>query len=140
MKVNTRIRYGLRMLVAIAQEKSHINTTNLGARMQVSPKYLRKLAGPLEKAGIIKSVQGVYGGYSLNQGPEKITIGTIMSALGERLTITSCLNEKDCPLLDGCLTRPVWVALETTLKKKFMTITLKDILENRLENGWDARQ
>ena len=140
MKVNTRIRYALRMLVAIAQEKSHINTTDLGVRMQVSPKYLRKLAGSLEKAGIIKSVQGVYGGYSLNQGPGKITVGTIMNALGEKLSITSCLDGKDCSLSDECLTRPVWVALETILKKRFMAITLKDILENRLKNGGNARQ
>ena len=132
MKVNTKIRYGLGMIVAIALEKSQVNTTELGNRMQVSAKYLRKLAGSLEKAKLIKSVQGVYGGYSLNKKPEEITIETILNAFGENLIISDCLNENGCPQMEGCLTRPVWKTLESTLQKHFLAITLKDILENRL--------
>ena len=50
MKINTKIRYGLRMLIAIAQSDKLVNTTELGKHMRVSPKYLRKLAGPARKS------------------------------------------------------------------------------------------
>ncbi len=133
MKINTKIRYGLRMLIAIAQNGRLMNTTELGSKMRVSPKYLRKLAGPLEKAGLIKSVQGIYGGYFLAREPEKITLQSLMDAFDERLSLTDCLLGKKCELKDTCLAIQVWEMLEKTLQKHFLPISLQDILQNRVK-------
>lgn len=133
MKINTKIRYGLRMLIAIAQSGQLMNTTELGSKMLVSPKYLRKLAGPLEKAGLIKSVQGIYGGYLLAREPEKITLQALMDAFNERLPLTDCLLGKKCSLKDSCLAIQVWEMLEKTLQTHFLPISLHDILQNRVK-------
>jgi len=132
MKINTKIRYGLRMLIAIAQGGKLMNTTELGSGMRVSPKYLRKLAGPLEKAGLIKSVQGIYGGYELNKKPEEITLLMLMDAFNERVSLADCLIGKKCDLHDSCLAKQVWEMLEKTIEKHFLPISLRDILENRV--------
>jgi Rrf2 family protein len=133
MKINTKIRYGLRMLIAIAQGEKLVNTTELGRIMHVSPKYLRKLAGPLEKAGLIKSVQGIYGGYELNKKPEEITLQMLMNAFNERVSLADCLLGKKCELHGTCLARQVWEMLEKTIEKRFLPISLRDILRNRME-------
>jgi Rrf2 family protein len=133
MKINTKIRYGLRMLIAIAQSERLVNTTALGERMCVSPKYLRKLAGPLEKAGLIKSVQGIYGGYELNKKPEEITLRMLLDAFGERVSLADCLLGKKCELKDTCLAKQVWEMLEKTIEKRFLPISLRDILQNKVE-------
>jgi len=132
MKINTKIRYGLRMLIAIAQEGGLVNTTRLGGIMHVSPKYLRKLAGPLEKGRVIQSVQGIYGGYRLAKDPETITLQTLMDAFGEKVSLADCLLGKKCDLHDSCLARQVWEMLEATMQKHFLPITLGDILGNRV--------
>ena len=132
MRINTKIRYGLRMLIAIAQSDRLVNTTELGNAMLVSPKYLRKLAGPLEKAGLIKSVQGIYGGYQLNKRPEEITLKMLMDAFDERISLTDCLLGKKCELKGTCLARQVWEMLEKTMQKHFFPITLQDILHNKV--------
>ncbi len=134
MKINTKIRYGLRMLLAIARENQLVNTTELSKRMHVSPKYLRKLAGPLEKAGLITSVQGIYGGYKMNKRPEEITIGHLLEAFNERISLADCVLGGICDLRESCLARQVWEMLDKTLQKKFLPITLDDILQNRVEN------
>jgi Rrf2 family protein len=133
MKINTKIRYGLRMLIAIAQGGKLVNTTELGRSMHVSPKYLRKLAGPLEKAGLIKSVQGIYGGYELNKKPEEITLQMLMDSFNERVSLADCLLGKKCELNDTCLARQVWEMLEKTIEKRFLPISLRDILHNKME-------
>jgi Rrf2 family protein len=133
MKINTKIRYGLRMLIAIAQAERLVNTTELGNSMRVSPKYLRKLAGPLEKAGLIKSVQGIYGGYELNKKPEEITLRMLMDAFNERVSLADCLLGKKCELKDSCLAKQVWEMLEKTIEKRFLPISLRDILQNKVE-------
>jgi Rrf2 family protein len=132
MKINTKIRYGLRMLIAIAQGDKLMNTTELGNNMHVSPKYLRKLAGPLEKAGLIKSVQGIYGGYELDKKPEEITLLILMNAFNEKISLTDCLIGKKCDLNDSCLAKQVWEMLEKTMQKHFFPITLRDILDNKV--------
>jgi Rrf2 family protein len=133
MKINTKIRYGLRMLIAIAQGGKLVNTTELGKKMLVSPKYLRKLAGPLEKSGLIKSVQGIYGGYQLAKAPEEITLRSLMEAFNEKVSLTDCLLGKKCELKDSCLAKQVWEMLEKTIEKRFLPISLRDILENRVD-------
>lgn len=132
MKINTKIRYGLRMLIAIAQGGKLVNTTTLGEIMHVSPKYLRKLAGPLERGGLIQSVQGIYGGYRLAKDPESITLQTLMDAFGEKISLAECLLGKKCELQDSCLARQVWEMLEATMQKHFFPISLGDILGNRV--------
>ncbi len=132
MKINTKIRYGLRMVIAIAQADKLVNTTELGSSMDVSPKYLRKLAGPLEKAGLIKSVQGIYGGYELNRSPEEITIRMIFDAYHEQLSWTDCVLGKKCQLRDSCQAKQVWEMLEKTLQMHFLPISIRDILNNKV--------
>lgn len=133
--MNTKIRYGLRMVLGIARENRVINTSKLGNEIKVSSKYLRKLAGPLEKAAIIKSVQGIYGGYVLNKKPEEITIKMIMDAFDEKIYLTDCLNDKKCPLVESCLAKSVWEILEQAIQTRFLYISIKDILERKLPAG-----
>ena len=139
MKINTKIRYGLRMLIAIAQGGGLVNTTKLGEIMHVSPKYLRKLAGPLERGGLIESVQGIYGGYRLAKAPEEITLKGLMDAFGERISLANCLLGKKCELQDSCLARKVWEMLETTMQKHFLPISLADIVGNKVQIPWPVK-
>lgn len=132
MKINTKIRYGLRMVIAIAQADRLVNTTELGSSMHVSPKYLRKLAGPLEKAGLIKSMQGIYGGYELGKNPADINIRMILDAYNEHLSWTDCVLGKKCDLRDSCQAKQVWEMLEKTLQTHFLPISIRDILDNKM--------
>ena len=134
MKINTKIRYGLRMILSLAEAKNNVvNTAELGKKMLVSPKYLRKLAGPLERHELIKSVQGIYGGYVLNKKPEDITIATIFDAFDEKITLSSCMGNKNCPLNEDCLARPLWEHLETLIEKEFYRITIKEIMGKQIK-------
>jgi Rrf2 family protein len=121
------------MLIAIAQDGRLINTTELSDRMHVSPKYLRKLAGTLEKAGWIRSTQGIHGGYEINKKPEEITMQMLLDACGERMALSACVMGENCELKGSCQARPVWEMLDKKLQECFLPITLSDILQNKIE-------
>jgi len=133
MKINTKIRYGLRMMVMLAEGGKVINTAELGEKMKVSPKYLRKLAGPLERGKLIKSVQGIYGGYTLNKSPEEITLASVFEAFSENINITGCTSRDGCPLNEECLTRPVWSHLEKIISSEFHRISIRSILDDKFD-------
>lgn len=131
MKINTKIRYGLRMLVLLADNKEVINTEILGKKMVVSPKYLRKLAGPIEKAQLITSVQGKYGGYKLNKKPKEIFISDIFNAYNESLRISGCTRDSGCILAEECITSNLWNYFEELVSKEFFNISLDKIIANK---------
>jgi Rrf2 family protein len=133
MKINTKIRYGLRMLLLLAERNSVINTSELGEKMLVSPKYLRKLAGPLEKHSLIKSVQGIYGGYKLNNKPENITVSSVFNAFDETMNISGCIAEADCQLNQNCDARYLWKHIEKIVQKEFRKINIRDILDGKFD-------
>ena len=130
MKINTKIRYGLRMMILLAQNTDVVNTEILGEKMIVSPKYLRKLAGPLEKAQLIVSVQGKYGGYKLNRKPEKIFISDVFNAYNESLQISGCTRNSGCILSEDCITSNLWAPFEQLIAKDFFSISLDKIISN----------
>jgi Rrf2 family iron-sulfur cluster assembly transcriptional regulator len=117
------------MLVILAEKNNVMNTTELGEKMLVSPKYLRKLAGPLEKHGLIKSMQGVYGGYLLDKKPEAINLVNIFEAFGEKIDITGCTGDENCPLNKDCLTRPLWEHLQKIVQDELHKITIKRLAQ-----------
>lgn len=129
MKINTKIRYGLRMLVTLAQSDKVLNTADLGSGMNVSPKYLRKLAGPLEKANLIKSIQGIHGGYQINKHPRDISLKMIFNAFNEDMNLSNCVKIVKCSLFEDCLVRPLWDHLERVLEVEFFSLSINDILK-----------
>jgi Rrf2 family protein len=121
------------MLLSLAEANEVVNTAEIGKKMRVSPKYLRKLAGPLEKHGLIKSVQGIFGGYALNKKTEELTISSIFDAFDEKFNLSGCTGDETCPLNENCLARPLWEHLEKVIRDEFYEITLKEILDNKFQ-------
>lgn len=119
------------MLVILAQDMTLISTAELGRRMMVSPKYLRKLAGPIEKSGLIRSVQGVYGGYQLNKKPEEITVLDLFTAFDEPIQIMGCKQGECCSLSADCLTRPLWKSLEGALVEQLGKATIESLIQQK---------
>ncbi len=139
MKVNTKIRYGMRMLVILAAQARLMSTAELGRMMLVSPKYLRKLAGPIEKAGLIRSVQGVYGGYQLTRKPSGITVLDLFNAFDEPIQIIGCKSDDCCALAADCLTRPLWMHLEKNLRDTLRKTTIQSLLDREFSGADEDR-
>ncbi len=131
MKINTKIRYGLRMLVFLAEADRVLNTAEVGAAMNVSPKYLRKLAGPLEKANLIKSIQGIHGGYRIKKHPREISLKMIFYAFDEDINLSNCLKIFKCTLFEDCVVRPLWDHLEKVLENEFFNLSIENILQGK---------
>ena len=59
MKISTRGRYALRLMIDLAQnkEQGNISLKDVAKRQEISIKYLEQIATPLIRAGLIKSVR-----------------------------------------------------------------------------------
>lgn len=129
MKLSTKLRYSVRMLMLLAEEGRIINTTELGTKLGVSPLYLRNLAIELEKKGFIKSYRGAQGGYKLVKDPSQITLLDV-TRIYEDLSLVPCIDDPDaCPFSFTCKSRKVWMKFKNCIEEFLASTTLKDIME-----------
>ena len=76
MKISTKGRYGLRILIDLAThdpEKPRM-LKDIAQSQQISEKYISRLVIDLRRAKLVRSVRGVNGGFHLAKLPEQITL------------------------------------------------------------------
>lgn len=135
LKISTKGRYGLRAVIDIAANGAEepVALSEIALRQNISISYLEQLSGKLRKAGIINSIRGAKGGYTLAKPPEKISVGEVLRAL------EGDLNPVDCSELTGegetcsgsglCVTKYVWKRISDSINDTVNTLMLSELIE-----------
>ena len=144
MKVSTKGRYGLRSMIdlAINSTEGHVALLYIAERQNISVNYLEQVFSTLRKAGLVKSVKGAQGGYTLGDSPSRITIGRILRALEGNL---SMVEESDSNTgmdnsLQHCIKVNVWDKMTDTLNQIVDSITLEDMVNEYKKMNGNADQ
>lgn len=134
MKISTKGRYGLRVLLDIAahQTKGPVILRDISARQGISEKYLWQVINPLKAAGLVGSTRGAKGGYVLAKEPADITLLEIVSILEGPVCVVDCVaTPGNCDRSGACVTRGVWGKIENDIKASMAQITLKQLVDEQ---------
>ena len=145
MKISTKGRYALRLMLDLAQhyeEQEYVSIKKVAQRQDISEKYLEQIVAHLSRASYVKSVRGAQGGYRLTMEPKEYTVGMILRLIEGNLSSVSCLedNPNKCRRCNNCVTLEVWRQINDAVNSVIDNITLQDLLEkqiaqiNRLES------
>lgn len=141
MKISTKGRYALRMLVDLAEHKTegYIALKDIAERQSISKKYLEQIVAILNQSSILRTNRGHQGGYMLAQSPEKYTVGQILRITEGSLSPIACLedNPNQCPRSSFCKTLSVWQGLSKVIAEYLDAITLQDIIDDYQRLGAD---
>ena len=111
-----------------------IELKEIAKRENISLKYLEQVIIPLRTAGLIKSVRGSKGGYSLAKHPSEICLNDLVEILEGPLNLIECLNNpKVCQRVPSCVTRDIWREVSEAISGIFHSITLEDMVNRRRE-------
>ncbi len=138
MKVNTKVRYGLRAILQIAEGYGGdpVPISAISQSQEISGKYLEQVVGTLRKANLISSRKGVKGGYSLVEPPEEINLWQVINALDSHTTLVECVLDPElCDRSSDCLTRSIWSLLSARMQEFWASFTLADLLTTMHETG-----
>lgn len=137
MKISTKGRYALRMLVDLAEHRGDgfIALKDIAGRQNISKKYLEQIVPVFNKNNILKTNRGFQGGYQLAREPDRYTVGEILRLTEGSLAPVACLegDPGDCERSADCATLPVWQGLYDVINKYLDGITLQDILDQQQE-------
>lgn len=141
MKISTKGRYALRIMVDLAQQHSNefIPLRDVSERQDISEKYAEMIVGLLIKTGFLFSSRGKGGGYKLARPPETITVASILKAVEGSLAPVACLDIPDnvCPRADQCVTLPMWRELERRIDEYLESVTIADLAGESAAVGAD---
>ena len=141
MKVSTRGRYALRLMIDLAQhnDDGYISLKEISARQDITVRYLEQIIAILLKAGFVQSFRGKSGGYRLTKVPGEYTTEEILKLTEGSLLPISCTAapESPCPRAASCATLPFWRGLQQVIENYLHRVTLEDLMEQQKEIGCD---
>lgn len=136
MKISTKGRYALRMLLDMAQhqQEGYVTLKDIAQRQGISKKYLEQIALILGQAGILHGVRGHQGGYRLVGKPAEYTVLEILQAMEGSLAPVACLDQGDnlCSRRYECPTLPLWEGLDAVITNYLRGITLQDVMDGKV--------
>ncbi len=133
MKISTRGRYALRIMldIAIQCDGKPVSFKEVSERQNISFKYMEQIGSSLTRAGFLKSVRGANGGYYLTGEPADFTVGMILRVTEGDLVLVPCIDcgSDRCMHETYCLTRPMWEELNARILELVDNITLQDLID-----------
>jgi Rrf2 family protein len=133
MRINTKVRYGLRALIEIANSNnvSGILQKDIANNQEISLKYLDSIVSSLKVKGLIANTKGK-GGYKLTRLPEEITMLDIYTAF-EKIEVVECLiNKTICNRSSDCVARCFWNEFNQDFKQILLNKNLQQIINQNL--------
>jgi Rrf2 family cysteine metabolism transcriptional repressor len=134
MKISTKIRYGTRAMVDLASHygEGPIELKEIAKKENISLKYLEQVIIPLRSAGLVKSVRGSKGGYSLAKSPSQIFLYDLVEILEGPVNLIECLRDpKACQKSPFCVTRDIWMEVSEAICTIFHSITLEEMVNRK---------
>lgn len=135
MKISTKGRYALRIMIDLAEHDSgeYIRLKDISRRQSITLKYMEQIMPLLIRAGYVKSCRGNNGGYRLSRKPKDYTAGEILKTTERSLAPVACLENatNQCVRCGECMTLSFWEGLQKAVDEYVESVTLADLLERR---------
>ncbi len=133
MRLTTRARYALRLMVDVARnggEEKPVSLASVSERTGISRGYLEQLVLGLRNARLVRGVAGRYGGYRLAERPANITVGQIVEAAIGPIFLVDCIEDAStCVRAEFCECRVVYSLINERVAEVLREYTLADLLD-----------
>jgi len=80
---------------------------------------------------LVKSVQGIAGGFQLAKEPQKISLLEVIEAIQGPVTTNLCaVDNKLCGNSPTCAVHPVWVRLKHCMEENLREVTFAKLMQD----------
>ena len=133
MKFSTRTLYGLKAILVLAGRYGEglLSVSAIAKKENISVHYLEQILNALKKKGLVKSVRGPQGGYTLAEKPSDISLEKLFYALETRHApakdpkLQVATDGDEASVANGLF----WQKLSLSVEQGLSQITLKELLD-----------
>jgi Rrf2 family protein len=133
MRISAKADYAVRASLELAAAGGPVKGDALSAAQSIPLKFLENILIELRHAGIVRSQRGPEGGYWLAKPAEEIAVADVIRAVEGPLASVRGESPEDLDY-EGAAERlqAVWIALRSNLRAVLETVTLADIVGDKL--------
>ena len=131
MKISTKGRYALRIMIDIAKNSKddYVSIHSISERQDISNKYIEQIVSKLTKANLLTTLRGHTGGYKLSRKPSEYKVGEILRVAEGDLNIIDCVKDNNCPRKSICSTYYFWEGLDRVINEYADSYTLEELIK-----------
>ena len=133
MRLTAQADYAVVMMSAAARHcgQARINAGVLADETGIPLPTVQKLVSRLSAAGLLRSVRGSGGGFTLARPAAAMTLADIIEAIEGPIAMTNCVDsgKHDCALEVRCQTRPHWGAINGAVRGALAAVPLTQLAE-----------
>ena len=133
MRVNTKIRYGLRTIIEIANttDPNGVLQKDIAKNQHISLKYLDSIISALKIKGLVANSKGRGSGYRLTREPKDITMLDIYTAF-EQIVVVECINNIGlCErATHECKAKNYWMEFSIEFRQLLFKKNLEQIIQD----------
>lgn len=136
---NSKLRYALCAAIDLAMQSrtEACQSREIAARQGIPGPYLDQILAALKGAGIVRSVRGAGGGYSLARAPERISVGDVVRALMRGDRLFSGHSEDETPDIHSpgvtWVVRDFEEKIEEMLTRRLNETSLADLMQRKTD-------
>ena len=143
MKISAQEEYGVRCLLQIGSRGKDASLTipEISRAEGISSHYVAKLLRVLRRGGLVKSVRGQAGGYTLARPLNEITVSEALAVLGGRLYDPEFCEshhgaDQVCAHTVACSIRSLWRSVQQAVDQVLGQTTLEALLPKDSLDGF----
>ncbi len=135
MRLTTKGRFAVTAMIDLGMrhQRGPITLAGISERQRISLSYLEQLFGRLRRQGIVDSVRGPGGGYTLAKSLDEISVAAIIRAVDEPIDATQCGGLGNCRDDRECMTHDLWMTLNTHIYDYLESVMLSELVSKQLE-------
>jgi Rrf2 family protein len=137
--ITQKMKYALKALLALADEAGAeapkpLTIEEIATRSGTPKRFLEHILLELRKAGVVSSIRGRAGGYSLLKAPREVSISELLRRIDGPIAPLPCLSRsayqrcEDCDSEETCRIRKVFAEVFWSYLVLIDSLTLEDML------------
>ncbi len=130
---NSKLRYALCAAIDLALQSTTLacQSREIAARQDIPGPYLDQILASLKSSGIVKSVRGAGGGYSLARPAEKIRAGDVVRAILREDKLFASSEETDPTHGVSWVVHDMEEQVESAVTSILDSLTLADLAQRK---------
>jgi len=139
MRLTTKGRFAVTAMIDLGMrhQRGPVTLAGISERQRISLSYLEQLFGRLRRQGIVDSVRGPGGGYTLARSMEEISVASIIRAVDEPIDATQCGGLGNCHDDRECMTHDLWMNLNARIYEYLESVQLGELVRTQLKKEAD---
>ena len=130
MKITARTEYATLAVLELSLREGarHVQAKEIAEKQSIPLKFLEQILSQLRTAGVVKSVRGASGGYSLARAASEISLRDVVAAVEGDLRGTE-------PVIKDRTALAVWQELQEEFLSRLASISFRELVDRKLKES-----